>query len=299
MKRPLVTVVGPTATGKSDLAIALCRRMGGEIVNGDALQLYRGMDIGTAKLPLEERGGITHHLVDVLDIAEESSVSGFQHLARRAIEDIEARSRRPVLVGGSGLYVRAVTDDIRFPGTDPGVRARLEAEAESQGAASLHSRLRALDPPAADKIAPGDTRRIVRALEVIEITGSPFTAHLPDYTYVRPTVQIGLVLDRGVLHRRIEDRVHRMWDAGWVDEVVGLRSAGLHASSTAGQAIGYAEIMAHLDGTMTREDAIDRTIIRTRQFAKRQETWFRRDPRIHLLSADSPDLVERALSLTP
>lgn len=298
MSRPLVTVVGPTATGKSDLGIALCRRTGGEIVNGDALQLYRGMDIGTAKLPPEERGGIAHHLVDVLDTDESASVSQFQGLARAAIEDVEARGGHPVMVGGSGLYVRAVTDEMRIPGTDPHVRARLEAEAESQGAASLHTRLRDLDPPAADKIAPGDPRRIVRALEVIEITGSPFTAHLPDYTYVRPTVQIGLVLDREILHRRIEDRVHRMWEAGWVDEVVRLRSVGLRAASTAGQAIGYAEIMAHLDGTMTREDAIDRTIIRTRQFAKRQETWFRRDARIHLLPADAPDLVERALSLT-
>lgn len=298
MSRPLVTVVGPTATGKSDLGIALCRRTGGEIVNGDALQLYRGMDIGTAKLPPEKRGGIAHHLVDVLDTDESASVSQFQGLARAAIEDVEARGGHPVMVGGSGLYVRAVTDEMRIPGTDPHVRARLEAEAESQGAASLHTRLRDLDPPAADKIAPGDPRRIVRALEVIEITGSPFTAHLPDYTYVRPTVQIGLVLDREILHRRIEDRVHRMWEAGWVDEVVRLRSVGLRAASTAGQAIGYAEIMAHLDGTMTREDAIDRTIIRTRQFAKRQETWFRRDARIHLLPADAPDLVERALSLT-
>lgn len=298
MSRPLVTVVGPTATGKSDLGIALCRRTGGEIVNGDALQLYRGMDIGTAKLPPEERGGIAHHLVDVLDTDESASVSQFQGLARAAIEDVEARGGHPVMVGGSGLYVRAVTDEMRIPGTDPHVRARLEAEAESQGAASLHTRLRDLDPPAADKIAPGDPRRIVRALEVIEITGSPFTAHLPDYTYVRPTVQIGLVLDREILHRRIEDRVHRMWEAGWVDEVVRLRSVGLRAASTAGQAIGYAEIMAHLDGTMTREDAIDRTIIRTRQFAKRQVTWFRRDARVHLLPADAPDLVERALSLT-
>lgn len=298
MTRPLITVVGPTATGKSDLAIALSRQLGGEIVNADALQLYRGMDIGTAKLPPHERGGITHHLIDVLDIHESASVSEFQRLAREAIGDIEARSGQPVMVGGSGLYVRAVTDDIRFPGTDPDVRARLEAEVASQGAASLHSRLRALDPPAADTIAPGDSRRIVRALEVIEITGSPFTAHLPDYTYVRPTVQIGLVLDRDVLHRRIEDRVHRMWEAGWVDEVVGLRALGLRASSTAGQAIGYAEIAAHLDGTMTRAEAIDRTIIRTRQFAKRQVTWFRRDARVHLLPADAPDLVERALSLT-
>ena len=196
MSRPLITVVGPTATGKSDLAITLCRELGGEIVNGDALQLYRGMDIGTAKLPPEERGGIAHHLIDVLDIGESASVSQFQSLAREAIAGIEERRRRAVMVGGSGLYVRAVTDDMRFPGTDPQVRDRLEAEAAEQGAGPLHARLRALDPPAADKIAPGDSRRIVRALEVIEITGAPFTAHLPDYTYVRPTVQIGLVLDR-------------------------------------------------------------------------------------------------------
>ena len=298
MSRPLVAVVGPTATGKSELAIALCRRMGGEIVNGDALQLYRGMDIGTAKLPPRQRGGVPHHLVDVLDIDEPASVSRFQRLARAAIAEVEARGRMPVLVGGSGLYVRAVTDDMRFPGTDPQVRARLEAEAESEGPAVLHARLRDLDPPAAERISPGDPRRIVRALEVIEITGSPFTAHLPDYTYVRPTVQIGLLLERAALRRRIEARVHRMWEAGWVDEVVRLRSAGLSTASTAGQAIGYAEILAHLDGDMTRHEAIERTVIRTRRFAKRQETWFRRDPRIHVLPADDPDLVERAVGLT-
>lgn len=298
MTRPLLTVVGATATGKSDLGLALAHG-GGEIINGDALQLYRGMDIGTAKLSVDERAGIPHHLVDVLDIGQSASVADFQIMARRAIDDIEERGLQPVIVGGSGLYVRAVTDDMRFPGTDPAVRARLESEAAAQGSAVLYSRLGGLDPAAAQKIAPGDTRRVVRALEVIEITGEPFTAYLPDYTYVRPTVQIGLVLERDTLHRRIADRVHRMWDAGWVDEVVRLRESGLRPDSTAGQAIGYAEIMAHLDGTMTQEEAIQRTIVRTRQFAKRQETWFRRDRRIHVLPADAPDLVERAAAITP
>ncbi|GAA4512837.1 tRNA (adenosine(37)-N6)-dimethylallyltransferase MiaA [Brevibacterium yomogidense] len=298
MTRPLLAVVGATATGKSDLGIALARE-GGEIVNGDALQLYRGMDIGTAKLAVDERAGIPHHLVDVLDIGESASVADFQALARRAIDDIASRGLQPVMVGGSGLYVRAVTDDMRFPGTDQDVRARLESEAAALGSAVLHARLGRLDAAAAEKIAPGDARRVVRALEVIEITGEPFTAYLPDYTYVRPTIQIGLVLDRDVLHRRIADRVHRMWEAGWVDEVARLRAEGLRPESTAGQAIGYAEIMAHLDGTMTQDDAIQRTIVRTRQFAKRQETWFRRDRRVHVLPADAPDLVERAAAITP
>lgn len=297
--RPLVTVVGATATGKSDLGIALAQANGGEIVNGDALQLYRGMDIGTAKLPAHERGGIPHHLIDVLDVDETSTVVDFHARARTAIAQIDARGAQPVLVGGSGLYVRAVTDDLRFPGTDPDVRARLEAEARSAGSGTLHARLARRDPQAAATIAPGDARRVVRALEVIEITGEPFTAFLPDYTTVRPTVQIGLVLDRALLHDRIERRVHRMWEDGWVEEVEGLTARGLVRDSTAGQAIGYAEIMDHLDGSLTRAQAIERTIVRTRQFAKRQETWFRRDPRITVLPADAPDLVERALRIAP
>lgn len=297
--RPLVTVVGATATGKSDLGIALAQANGGEIVNGDALQLYRGMDIGTAKLPAHERGGIPHHLIDVLDVDETSTVVDFQARARTAVAQIDARGAQPVLVGGSGLYVRAVTDDLRFPGTDPDVRARLEAEARSTGSGTLHARLAQRDPEAAATIAPGDARRVVRALEVIEITGEPFTAFLPDYTTVRPTVQIGLVLDRALLHDRIERRVHRMWEDGWVEEVEDLTARGLVRDSTAGQAIGYAEIMDHLDGSLTRAQAIERTIVRTRQFAKRQETWFRRDPRITVLPADDPDLVDRALRIAP
>jgi tRNA dimethylallyltransferase len=297
--RPLVTVVGATATGKSDLGIALAQANRGEIVNGDALQLYRGMDIGTAKLPPDQRGGIPHHLIDVLDVDETSTVVDFQTRARTAIAQIDARGAQPVLVGGSGLYVRAVTDDLRFPGTDPHVRARLEEEARSAGSGALHARLAQRDPAAAATIAPGDARRVVRALEVIEITGEPFTAFLPDYTTVRPTVQIGLVLDRAVLHDRIAQRVHRMWEDGWVEEVAGLTNRGLVRDSTAGQAIGYAEIMDHLDGSLTRGQAIERTIVRTRQFAKRQETWFRRDPRITVLPADDPDLVGRALRIAP
>lgn len=293
---PLVTIVGATATGKSDLAIALAQD-GGEILNGDALQLYRGMDIGTAKLPVDQRGGIPHHLIDVLEIGDTASVAWFQDLARDTIGRIEAAGHRPFLVGGSGLYVRAVTDDIRFPGTDPAVRARIEAEAAANGLAPLHARLQEQDPTAAQKIAPADARRIVRALEVIEITGEPFTAFLPAYTYVRPTVQIGLVLDREELHARIADRVHRMWEAGWLAEVEALRDRGLVRDSTAGQAIGYAEILEHLAGDLTRAEAIERTIARTRQFAKRQETWFRRDRRIAVLPADAPDLLDRARAL--
>ncbi|WP_029089887.1 tRNA (adenosine(37)-N6)-dimethylallyltransferase MiaA [Brevibacterium album] len=295
-RRPLITVVGATATGKSDLGIALARTLDGEIVNGDALQLYRGMDIGTAKLAPGDRGGVPHHLVDVLHVDEPASVSAFQRAARAAIAEIESRRRCALLVGGSGLYVRAVTDDMRFPGTDPEVRARLEAEAQAQGAQALHARLEQADPPAAAKIAPGDVRRIVRALEVMEITGEPFSAHLPEHAYVRPTVQLGLTLAREVLHARIADRVERMWDAGWVEEVAGLVERGLRADSTAGQAIGYAEVLAHLDGTMSRAEAVERTIVRTRQFAKRQETWFRRDRRITVLQADAPDLLEQALA---
>lgn len=294
--RPLVVVVGATATGKSDLGIGLARRLSGEVVNADALQLYRGMDIGTAKLAPEERGGVPHHLIDVLDVDEPASVSAFQRAARKAVADIESRGHHAVMVGGSGLYVRAVTDDMRFPGTDPALRAALEEEAAGAGTEALHRRLAVQDPPAAAKIAPGDTRRVVRALEVMALTGEPFSAHLPAYEYVRPTVQLGLSLGRDELHRRIAVRVERMWAEGWPEEVRRLLDRGLRADSTAGQAIGYAEVLAHLEGTLTRAQAVERTIVRTRQFAKRQETWFRRDSRIVVLDAQAPDLLDRALA---
>lgn len=280
-----MSVVGATATGKSDLAIALAQALDGEIINADAMQFYRGMDIGTAKLPPAERGDVPHHLIDVLDVDEDASVAAFQSAARAHISDIRARGRVPILVGGSGLYVRAATDALSFPGTDPRVRARLEAESGEIGPAALHARLAELDPPAAAKISPADPRRIIRALEVIEITGEPFTAHLPRYESVMPTVQIGLALDRGTLHDRIGRRVRAMWDAGWVDEVRALLPRGLLTGTTARQAIGYAQIIEVLSGRLEPAAAIESTIVRTRQFAKRQETWFRRDTRIRWIPA--------------
>ncbi|WP_349827665.1 tRNA (adenosine(37)-N6)-dimethylallyltransferase MiaA [Brevibacterium litoralis] len=286
---PVINVVGATATGKSDLAVALAQELDGEIINADAMQFYRGMDIGTAKLPVAERGGIPHHLLDVLEVSEDASVAVYQGWARALVARIRERGHVPIIVGGSGLYVRAATDHMGFPGTDPAVRARLEAEADEQGSRMLHARLRQVDPAAAAKIEPGDSRRVVRALEVVELTGEPFSAHLPRYEYWTPTVQIGLAQDRPTLHARIAERVGRMWEAGWVDEVRALLGRGLLEGTTARKAIGYAEILDHLDGRMTPEDAIDRSIVRTRQFAKRQETWFRRDDRIHWLPAGRVD----------
>ncbi|GAA2004580.1 tRNA (adenosine(37)-N6)-dimethylallyltransferase MiaA [Brevibacterium samyangense] len=287
-ERPVVNVVGATATGKSDLAVALAEHLGGEIINADAMQFYRGMDIGTAKLPPAERHGIPHHLLDVLDVREEASVVRFQAAARAHIARIVRAGRVPILVGGSGLYVRAATDRMEFPGTDPELRARLEAEIAAHGGHALHARLAGLDPAAAAKIEIADHRRIVRALEVIELTGKPFTAVLPEYTHAMPTVQIGLVEDRAVLRARLADRIHRMWEAGWVDEVRALLDHGLREGRTARHAIGYAEIVQYLDGDLPRKDALERTVVRTRQFAKRQETWFRRDRRITFLPAGVP-----------
>lgn len=294
---PVINIVGATATGKSDLAVALAQRLHGEIINADAMQFYRGMDIGTAKLPVAQRGGIEHHLIDILDVTEDASVADFQTRARAIISDVQTRSLVPILVGGSGLYVRAATDVMTFPGTDPSIRTRLEDEAAAHGPGSLHDRLAAFDPAAAAKITTGDTRRIVRALEVIELTGQPFTAHLPRYAYAMPTVQIGLADDRSVLNERIASRVERMWEAGWVDEVTRLLGEGLREGHTASQAIGYAQIIDYLDGRMSAEAAIESTIIRTRQFAKRQLTWFRRDERIQWLDATDPELVEKAEAL--
>ena len=285
---PIITVVGATATGKSDLALDLADRLGAEIINTDSMQFYRGMDIGTAKLPLDERRGIPHHLIDILDVIEEANVQDFQARARAAIADIRERGLRPILVGGSGLYVRAAVDHMEFPGTDPQVRARLEAEVASDRWA-LHQKLRELDPTAAEKITVNDQRRIARALEVIELTGRPFSAQLPDYQEIEPTIHLGLSMDRAILHERIATRVHLMWEHGWVDEVIRLLDAGLAEGKTASRAIGYAQIQRHLAGELTAAEAKEETTIRTRQFARRQDTWFRRDPRIHWIDGSSAD----------
>ena len=285
---PIITVVGATATGKSDLALDLADRLGGEIINTDSMQFYRGMDIGTAKLPIDERRGIPHHLIDILDVTEEANVQDFQARAREAIADIRDRGLRPILVGGSGLYVRAAVDHMEFPGTDPEVRARLEAEVATDRWA-LHQKLRELDPKAAEKITVNDQRRIVRALEVIELTGRPFSAQLPDYQEIEPTIHLGLSMDRAILHERIATRVDLMWEHGWVDEVTRLLDAGLGEGKTASRAIGYAQIQRHLAGELTAAEAKEETTIRTRQFARRQDTWFRRDPRIRWIDGSAAD----------
>ncbi|WP_166972605.1 tRNA (adenosine(37)-N6)-dimethylallyltransferase MiaA [Brevibacterium atlanticum] len=287
-RQPIITVVGATATGKSDLALDLAGHLGGEIINTDSMQFYRGMDIGTAKLPVSERRGIPHHLIDFLDVTEEANVQDFQSRVRGAIAEVRDRGRRPILVGGSGLYVRAAVDHMEFPGTDADVRARLEAEV-AVDRWGMHQQLAALDPAAAEKITVNDQRRIARALEVIELTGRPFSAQLPDYQEIEPTIHLGLSMDRPVLHQRIATRVEAMWEMGWVDEVRRLLEFGLAEGKTAARAIGYAQIRRYLDGDLTAAEAKEETTVRTRQFARRQDTWFRRDPRIHWIDGTAVD----------
>jgi tRNA dimethylallyltransferase len=290
-----VAVVGPTAAGKSDLGVALAVSLDGEVVNADSMQLYRGMDVGTAKLPPEERRGVPHHLLDVLDVTEEASVAAYQRAARAEIAGIRQRGRTPLLVGGSGLYVRAVVDDLAFPGTDPDVRARLEAELADGGPAALHERLARLDPAAAAAILPTNGRRLVRALEVVEITGRPFRATLPAVEPARPgVVQVGLDVPRPTLDERIAQRVDRMWAHGLVDEVRRLERAGLRQGRTASRALGYAQVLRFLAGECDEEQARDDTVRATRRFARRQDSWFRRDPRITWLPFDAADLLGRA-----
>ncbi|MEU8025420.1 MULTISPECIES: tRNA (adenosine(37)-N6)-dimethylallyltransferase MiaA [Micromonospora] len=293
----VVAVVGPTAAGKSALSIALAHALGGEVVNADSMQLYRGMDIGTAKLTPAERDGVPHHLLDIWPVTEPASVAEYQRLARAAVDDILARGRVPLLVGGSGLYVRAVLERFEFPGTDPALRARLEAELAAAGPAPLHARLRAADPAAAEGILPGNGRRIVRALEVIELTGAPFTAALPGPTPYYPSVQLGVDLDTAALDERIALRVDRMWADGLVTEVRGLLDRGLPEGRTASRALGYQQVLRFLAGELTEAEAHDETIRATRRFVRRQRSWFRRDPRIHWLDSADPGLAEAALSL--
>jgi tRNA dimethylallyltransferase len=296
----VIAVVGATATGKSGLAVALARALGGEVVNADSMQLYQGMDIGTAKEPAAARQGVPHHLLDIWPVTRTANVADYQKLARAAIDDIIARGRIPVLVGGSGLYIRAALDDLDFPRTDGVTRSRLEAELAGVGAAVLHARLARLDPAAAGAILPTNGRRIVRALEVIELTGRPFTASMPTYDQGRPAVQLGLTLPRPQVDERIAARVDRMWHAGFEAEVRVLVHEGLRDGKTAGRALGYQQMLRHLDGELTLAEARDETVKATRRFARRQESWFRRDPRVHWLDASqpAPTLLAEALRLT-
>jgi tRNA dimethylallyltransferase len=293
----VIAVVGATATGKSGLAVELARALRGEIVNADSMQLYRGMDIGTAKEPAAARQDVPHHLLDVWPVTQTANVADYQKLARAAIEEITARGQVPVLVGGSGLYIRAALDDLDFPGTDTGTRARLEDELAVAGPAALHARLATLDPAAAAAILPGNGRRIVRALEVIEISGRPFSATMPSYEQVRPAVQIGLTLPRPELDLRIAARVDRMWQAGLEAEVAHLVGQGLRDGRTASRALGYQQLLRYLDGEYTLAEARLETIKATRRFARRQEAWFRRDPRVTWLDATKETLLQESLRL--
>jgi tRNA dimethylallyltransferase len=303
----IVVLVGPTAVGKSQLAVAVAQRLGGtgqpaEIVNADSMLVYRGMDIGTAKPTAAERGDIPHHLIDVLDVRQTATVADFQQRARAVIADCEDRGVVPVLVGGSALYVRAIVDDFRFPGTDPTLRAELEAELAAAGSESLHRRLAELDPASAAQILPGNGRRVVRALEVVALTGDSYSATLPARHYALPgVVQIGLDIDRARLDQRIAERVDRMWTAGLVAEVRRLVDAGLREGLTASRALGYRQVLAYLAGELTEDEARTRIVAATRKFARRQDGWFRKDPRITWLAHDRSDLADAvaALALDP
>ncbi|MQA85908.1 MAG: tRNA (adenosine(37)-N6)-dimethylallyltransferase MiaA [Streptosporangiales bacterium] len=291
----VIAVVGATAAGKSELGVRLALALGGEVVNADSMQLYLGMDVGTAKLTPAERRGAPHHLLDIWDVRGSASVAEYQRAGRSVVDRLLAGGRTPILVGGSGLYVRAVLDGLDFPGTDPRLRARLEAELARLGAPAMHARLRDLDPAAAASILPSNGRRIVRALEVIELSGRPFSATLPAYESVYDAVQVGLTVPQPELDDRIARRVCSMWRDGFVDEVRRLERAGLREGRTASRALGYAQVLRFLAGEWTEEQARDATIRATRRFARRQLSWFRRDPRIRWLPYDAPDLLDRAL----
>lgn len=294
---PIIAVVGATASGKTALSLDLAQQLGGEVVNTDAMQVYRGMDIGTAKLPVAERRGITHHLIDTHDVTESLSVAHFQGEAREVIAELRTRGAVPVLVGGSALYVRAVLDRFEFPGTDAAVRARIEAELAEVGPADLHARLATRDPEAGARILPENGRRIVRALEVIELTGRPYSASLPRQEYLdAATLQVGVDLDRPTLDRRIEQRVDEMFATGFVEEVERLLAAGLAEGRTASRAIGYSQVSAYLAGELTLEEARDRTMAATRRYARRQDSWFRKDPRVLWVGYDDPGRVETIVS---
>jgi tRNA dimethylallyltransferase len=280
-----IIICGATATGKSDLAVALAQEIGGEIVNADSMQVYEGMDIGTAKLTVAERKGVTHHLLDVLSVRQDSTVAWYQEIARKTIDEIHQRGQNAIIVGGTGLYIKAIVDDLNFPDTDPVVRSRLELEAIEQGAAVLFARLEKLDPAAALAIDRANTRRIVRALEVIEITGQPFTANLPREASSRypDAFHFGLSQDRESLDIRVSNRVDAMWDAGLVEEVQGLVLTGLREGVTAQKALGYAQVLQLMDGTLNSDQAREETKRVTRQYIRRQDTWFSRDGRLHWL----------------
>jgi tRNA dimethylallyltransferase len=293
----LIVICGATATGKSDLAVSLAKEIDGEVINADSMQLYKGMDIGTAKITVEERQGIPHHLMDLLDVTEDANVAWYQEKAREKISEIHSRGKNAIIVGGTGLYIKAILDDLNFPDTDPVVRTALELEYATKGIGPLFERLEKLDPAAALAIDRANSRRVIRALEVIEITGQPFTANLPrkESTKYPNALQFGLVMDREILSDVISSRVDRMWKAGLVAEVERLIESGITRGTTAQKALGYSQVIAFKEGKISEEEAIDETKRATRQYARRQETWFSRDERINWISP-MQNRIERILS---
>ena len=293
-----IAVVGPTATGKSELGVRLALALAGEVINADAMQLYRGMDIGTAKLPVGQRCGVVHHQLDVLEVTETASVAAYQRQARATVEELLSAGRVPVIVGGSGLYVRALVDELDFPGTDAELRARLQIELAEVGPAELHRRLADADPVAAEVILPGNGRRIGRALEVSELTGRPFSASMPAVAPPRyGTTLIGVDLEPPTVDDRVNRRVERMFAGGLVDEVRSLEPRGLRSGATARRALGYRQVLAALDGECDLAAAAAATAQATRRFVRRQRSWFRRDSRILWLHGERTDLVDAALAL--
>ena len=292
--RPPLALVGPTASGKSEAALPLAESLGAEIVSVDSMLVYRGMDLGTAKPSPAQRARVPHHVVDVAEPSESFSVARFQQVATSAVEEIGTRGHRVLLVGGSGLYFRAVVDQLEFPGTDPDARAELEKEAAALGPAGMHERLTALDPVAAGRIEPGNVRRTVRALEVPAITGRPFSAFAEAWERYEPRAvrAAGIRMPREVLLARIRERVGGMLEAGWLEEVRSLVDRGLSGWLTSTQAIGYAEMARHLRGEMTREEAVEATVKRTGNLARRQMAWFRRDPRIRWFDVGTAGAIE-------
>lgn len=296
----LIFIVGATATGKSDLAIKVAQKLQGEVVNADSMQLYKGMDIGTAKLSKNERQGIEHHLIDILEVTEDSSAAQYQALARAKIDELLLKEIPTIVVGGTGLYVKSILDDLNFPDTNEEVRARLQRECESIGASALHAKLAKLDPAAAAAIPAQNSRRVIRALEVIELTGRPFTANLPRQGSSRypDAKQFGLVMDREKLSDVISNRVERMWEKGFVAEVRELLAKGLREGKTARAALGYSQIIRFLDGELSEIEAQEDTKRATRQYSRRQETWFSRDNRITWLKGSTEERLEKILSTT-
>ena len=292
----VIAIVGPTAVGKTALSLEIAEKFSAEIINADAMQIYKGMDIGTAKLPLSQRRGIVHHQIDVLDPSEEANVSQYQKQSREIINDLLSKNVQPILVGGSGLYVNSVLEDLEFPGTNLEVRAKYEEILDEKGVEALFQMLKEIDPKAAENILPNNARKIVRALEVNEITGKAFNAKLPEPSPIFSDVRIALDMPRDLLDQRIIDRVHQMFEDGFVDEVNRIEK-NLRLGKTAFRALGYSQVLSLLSGEISEDEAITLTINATKKFARRQLSWFRRDPSIHWLDATSPDLFAQSLRL--